>query len=126
MDLISRKCARELGLSRYYTGKPCKHGHVSERLVINGSCCECSRLKSKRDYHDNREHALQQQKKYRNSEKFEKVKRERIRRDKLANPDKYERKERIEEDRRRRKKAMEEGSTTYTSTRRCKHGHDPI
>jgi hypothetical protein len=25
----------------YYTGKPCKHGHLSKRMVMDGSCYEC-------------------------------------------------------------------------------------
>lgn len=35
-----RAQAKELGLSRYFTGKPCKHGHVAERR-IEGKCVEC-------------------------------------------------------------------------------------
>jgi hypothetical protein len=30
-------------LSRYFTGKPCKHGHVAERTVSNSRCVECAR-----------------------------------------------------------------------------------
>ena len=33
--------ARLLGLKRYFTGKPCKHGHVAERRVNSGDCYEC-------------------------------------------------------------------------------------
>lgn len=35
--------ARKLGYKRYYTGKPCKRGHVTERLSNNGYCLECHR-----------------------------------------------------------------------------------
>lgn len=42
---ISRKQAKELGLIRYYTGKPCKHGHVAERHIISGNCMACFRLR---------------------------------------------------------------------------------
>ena len=50
MKIISRKEALEQGLKRYFTGKTCKHGHVSERY-IKGSCCECSKLaKSTKEY----------------------------------------------------------------------------
>lgn len=41
MQIISRPEARAAGLSRYYTGKPCKHGHLAERGVIKRACCEC-------------------------------------------------------------------------------------
>lgn len=44
MELITPAQARERGLTTYYTGKPCKHGHVDERLTVNGTCCTCNRL----------------------------------------------------------------------------------
>ena len=37
--------AKKLGLTRYFTGKPCNHGHIAERSTINGCCLECARLK---------------------------------------------------------------------------------
>lgn len=42
MDLISIKEAKARGLNKYFTGKPCKHGHVAPRRVANRLCCECS------------------------------------------------------------------------------------
>lgn len=41
MNIISKKEAEEKGSIFYYTGKPCKHGHLSERLVKGGSCRQC-------------------------------------------------------------------------------------
>lgn len=41
MKLIERPEARRQGLIRYFTGRPCKMGHISERQVSNGNCCEC-------------------------------------------------------------------------------------
>lgn len=38
--VITRAQAKALGFSRYFTGKPCKHGHVAERR-IEGKCVEC-------------------------------------------------------------------------------------
>lgn len=38
MEIITRKEAKELGLKRYFTGKPCKRGNVSERYVPNKMC----------------------------------------------------------------------------------------
>jgi 5-methylcytosine-specific restriction endonuclease McrA len=32
------------GLSTYFTGEPCKHGHYARRAVSNRSCMECARL----------------------------------------------------------------------------------
>jgi hypothetical protein len=39
--------ARHNGLARYFTGKPCKFGHVAERYSHNGQCLECGKLASK-------------------------------------------------------------------------------
>src|SRR6516225_9479147 len=39
--IISRAEARALGLKRFFTGKPCKHGHVAERHVSTSACVEC-------------------------------------------------------------------------------------
>lgn len=38
---ISRMNAYAKGLRRFYTGVPCKHGHVAERFVGNGGCTRC-------------------------------------------------------------------------------------
>lgn len=46
MELISRQEAKAQGLKRYFTGEPCKHGHVSERLVSTRQCCVCSTERS--------------------------------------------------------------------------------
>jgi hypothetical protein len=46
MLLISRSSARNLGQKRYYTGRPCSKGHVSERYVFNCACVECIRLRT--------------------------------------------------------------------------------
>lgn len=42
--IIYRKDAIALGLKRYYTGRPCKHGHICERHVIGGVCIRCKRI----------------------------------------------------------------------------------
>lgn len=42
--LISREEAKRQGRKRFYTGKPCKHGHVSERYTKSNSCAECVKL----------------------------------------------------------------------------------
>jgi 5-methylcytosine-specific restriction endonuclease McrA len=39
----SAKEARQLGLTKYYTGEPCRHGHVEWRQVSNNSCMACQR-----------------------------------------------------------------------------------
>lgn len=40
MKIITRQEAINQGLSRYFTGNPCKNGHVSERN-IQGACIKC-------------------------------------------------------------------------------------
>ena len=51
MKIISRAEAKALGLPRYYVGKECKYGHVSERLVCNAACVVCTNQYSK-NYRD--------------------------------------------------------------------------
>jgi len=42
MKIISFTEAWKKGLSKYFTGKPCKKkGHISERYSRNGGCVEC-------------------------------------------------------------------------------------
>jgi hypothetical protein len=38
--------AKAKGLIRYYTGRPCKYGHVAERTISNHSCVVCQRARS--------------------------------------------------------------------------------
>lgn len=38
-EIISRDEAKARGLRRYFTGKPCKYGHVAERYIYAG--CKC-------------------------------------------------------------------------------------
>jgi len=42
-----RQEAKESGAKRYYTGKPCKYGHVCDRWVSDGACYECNLRKQK-------------------------------------------------------------------------------
>lgn len=39
----SAKEAKSLGIARYFTGRPCKRGHVCERFASTASCVECMR-----------------------------------------------------------------------------------
>lgn len=52
--------ARARGLSRYYTGRACPHGHVCERLVANNVCVQCRTMKTAAWRSRNREHVNQQ------------------------------------------------------------------
>jgi len=46
--ILTRQDALAIGYIRYYTGKPCKHGHDSERYTNSRTCVECNRLKWER------------------------------------------------------------------------------
>lgn len=41
MDIITRAEARRAGLNRYFTGVPCKNGHVDFRYTASGACKGC-------------------------------------------------------------------------------------
>lgn len=47
MQLISRSEAKAAGLKRYFTGQPCKSGHVVARITDSGSCVECRSIKKR-------------------------------------------------------------------------------
>jgi hypothetical protein len=38
---ITAKEAKELGVPRFFTGRPCKRGHVAERYTNSGHCIAC-------------------------------------------------------------------------------------
>ena len=46
-EIINRSEGKALGLTRYFTGKPCCRGHIAERNVSNGNCYECKRAYSR-------------------------------------------------------------------------------
>lgn len=69
MEIISRKAAKNAGLSRYFTGKLCRRGHLSPRNVTSCICLECQRedyrnggsVTKKHYYEQNRESLLKKQ-----------------------------------------------------------------
>lgn len=69
MQIITRQEAIVNGSLRYFTGKPCKRGHISERYVKNGSCHECSlqlrRAKYSEEYQKRKEEIKARSKKWR-------------------------------------------------------------
>lgn len=64
LHIISKHQAKSLGMKRYFTGKPCKHGHVCERLISSGDCIECKKISKKKDYHSNKEKHREAQRRY--------------------------------------------------------------
>lgn len=45
IPIISRKEARQCGMTYYFTGKQCKYSHVANRYVMDGQCVLCCRRK---------------------------------------------------------------------------------
>lgn len=64
-EIISRKEAKARGLKRYFTGKPCKHGHASERFTPSKGCRECQRLTNKNWGHSNPDKRREKDRNYR-------------------------------------------------------------
>ena len=51
---MTRRAARAAGLTHYYTGKPCKHGHHDERR-LQGGCVACEVVRIRRLAEETRE-----------------------------------------------------------------------
>jgi hypothetical protein len=62
--IIPRKDAIARGLKRYFTGKPCKHGHVRERFINTRVCVECNRVFQVKWYLENSDTKLAKNKQY--------------------------------------------------------------
>lgn len=43
----SQREALRQGVTYYFTGKSCKHGHIVERFASNKNCCECVRIRNR-------------------------------------------------------------------------------
>lgn len=43
LEVVDRQTALALGLTHYYTGKPCKYGHVTIRNTTSKHCVICQR-----------------------------------------------------------------------------------
>lgn len=42
MELLSKKEAKKLGKTYFFTGKKCQRGHLSKRYVSSGACSSCA------------------------------------------------------------------------------------
>jgi len=47
-SIISRDDAAAQKLTHFFTGKPCKYGHVAPRFVSTGGCSECNSARAAR------------------------------------------------------------------------------
>lgn len=116
MEIISRKEAMEKGLSKYFTGKPCKHGHLAHRYTFTGYCSFCSSLKYKAKNSQNPDFFKEKKRLW-----------------KLSNPEKVKAMQQKQNERRRqinaskplspRKLAIREGRESYMPAKPCPNGH---
>lgn len=111
---ISREEAKEQGLLHYFTGRPCKNGHIDKRLVSTKDCCGCARINTAKNYNSekaaewyqkNRERVLLQQKKWAKNNP-DKVREKQYRWNK-ANPERRKEIERRSEEKRREQRRIE-------------------
>jgi hypothetical protein len=47
-NILLRQDAMAQGKSVYFTGKPCKNGHIVQRYTTSGGCLEC--IRKSREY----------------------------------------------------------------------------
>jgi len=57
-DIMTVAQARAIGSKYYFTGRPCKHGHIDVRL-ITGGCYTCKKLNTSSQKRANAEHYKQ-------------------------------------------------------------------
>lgn len=74
----NRREALRVGAKLYFTGLPCKHGHIANRQAVNSTCCDCSKIKGLESYRKNRESRIARVSEYykKNSEKIKNYSRE--------------------------------------------------
>jgi hypothetical protein len=54
-EIVTRKRAIELGLTKYFTGKPCPHGHNVERYIDSYTCVTCQASRCSKVQRKNRD-----------------------------------------------------------------------
>lgn len=76
MEVVTLESAISQGLKKYFTGEPCKNGHIAERRVCDRSCHSCRAQKSNENkersrkwYIENKERHLNNSKEYYKSHK---------------------------------------------------------
>lgn len=50
--VVTRAAARASESTRFFTGKVCKHGHLSQRTTANGGCIQCNAITGAALYRD--------------------------------------------------------------------------
>lgn len=60
--IVKREDARASGQNRYFSGVPCRHGHLNQRNVSKGECLSCVAVSNKKQY--NREGEKEKRREY--------------------------------------------------------------
>lgn len=120
-SIATRAQARGAQLTRYFTGKPCKHGHIAERLTVNGSCVVCTQARRLAAYRADPAADLARQKAYREAHPERLV--IKLARRYAADPALAERAGGRAAERAAKREARERGEKQYASTRPCAAGH---
>ncbi len=55
MQILKNKEAKKLNLKYYFTGKPCKYGHISKRYTKDRVCQECKKISGRKYYKENKD-----------------------------------------------------------------------
>ncbi len=50
----TKKAARLINSLYFFTGKPCKYGHIARRCTSNNHCYECVKIRLRKYYHKNK------------------------------------------------------------------------
>lgn len=69
IKLISKRKAKHLKSPVYFTGKPCKRGHIDKRYTSNSTCVRCCTQYNQKYKQINNNHIIQQKHKYRKNNK---------------------------------------------------------
>lgn len=109
-QIISQREARDRGLRHYFTGKPCKYGHVDVRFVCKGNCLSCHRRDARQQRVLNPETARRAERRWlRDNLEFH---RDVARRSRLAHIDERREEGRLREANRRAQKSASAGTIT--------------
>ncbi|HIF9411838.1 TPA: hypothetical protein ACX6R8_003765 [Photobacterium damselae] len=115
----TRAEAKALGVKHYFTGKPCKNGHIDKRR-ISGDCLLCAREQHKKHRKKNREKINERGRKYRENNHGEILERERKRREDNREKVREQARKWREDNLEKARKASRESQRKYTEKNREK------
>jgi hypothetical protein len=50
LNYITRQEAKQRSISKYFTGQPCKRGHIAERFSSSALCVDCASIHNRKAY----------------------------------------------------------------------------